>query len=188
MVEKIVNTLKQLMPGPRLNHSIGVANEARRLALLFSHDQEKAYLAGLLHDCARTQPNEVLRAYLPPFFLTIGYAIPAIYHAFAGPQFILDQFGISDYTILRAICWHATACEDMSDFDKILFVADMTELGRKFRGTESVRQSIIIGLEKAYMKALEMKLGYLLSTKKIIYPTSIEAWNKEVRTLNEDCV
>ena len=186
MFEGIFNKLKILISGPRLSHSIGVAEEARRLAVLYGQDPEKSYLAGLLHDSARAFSNEVLVKYLPPYFLAVGYSIPAIFHAFAGPQFVSEQFGITDYLILRAIGWHATACEDMSDFDKILFVADITESGRQFRETELVRQVFHHGLEKAYLQALELKIGYLLSSKKIIYPVSLEAWNKVISSFTGD--
>ena len=38
-------------------------------------------------------------------FLPIGY-LPGHSSVFAGPRFIAEQFGITDYSIPRAVCWH----------------------------------------------------------------------------------
>ncbi len=178
MNEYITKQLKNMISPSRFNHSIRVAEEARTLAVDFGEDPEKSYLAGLLHDSARALACKEMVQYIPPFFLPIGYSIPAIFHAFAGPRFIAEQFGITDYSILRAVCWHATACEDMSNFDKILIVADLSESGRRFQESDTIREALQRGLQVAFTKTLEMKVNYLLSTKKIIYPASLEAWNK----------
>ncbi len=182
MIEQITKQLISMVSHSRFNHSIRVAQEARRLAFRFGEDPESLYITGLLHDSARALSYQEMIGYLPPYFLPIGFSIPAIFHAFAGPRFIVEQFGITDYSILRAVGWHATACEDMSNFDKILFIADLTEGGRRFRESDTIRKALHIGLEAAYMKTLEIKMNYLLSAKKIIYPVSLEAWNKTIRT------
>jgi len=174
----ITKQLKSMISPSRFNHSVRVAEEARKLAVHFGEDPEKSYIAGLLHDSARALSCKEMIQYLPPFFLPIGYSIPAIFHAFAGPRFIASQFDINDYSILRAVCWHATACEDMSNFDKILFVADLSESGRRFKESDTIREALQRGLQAAFIKAIEMKVNYLLATKKIIYPASMEAWNK----------
>ena len=186
MIEYILKQLQSMISPLRFNHSIRVAEEARNLAVHFGEDPEKSYLAGLLHDSARALSIQEMVRYLPPYFLPIGYSIPAIFHAFAGPQFISDRFGITDYAILRAVCWHATACEDMNNFDKILFVADLSESGRRFRESDTIRQALQIGLQEAFMKVLSLKVNYLLATHKIIYPASLEAWNKTVAICIEE--
>ena len=178
MNELITKQLKSMISPSRFNHSVRVAEEARNLAVHFGEDPEKSYIAGLLHDSARALSCKEMVQYLLPFFLPIGYSIPAIFHAFAGPRFLASQFDITDYSILRAVCWHATACEDMSNFDKILFVADLSESGRRFKESDTIREALQRGLQAAFIKAIEMKVNYLLATKKIIYPASMEAWNK----------
>ncbi|NLJ49668.1 MAG: HD domain-containing protein [Candidatus Atribacteria bacterium] len=186
MIEYIIKRLKNMISPSRFSHSIRVAEEARKLAIHFGEDPEKSYLTGLLHDSARALSVQEMVRYLPSFFLPIGYSVPAIFHAFAGPRFITEQFGITDYSILRAVCWHATACEDMNNFDKILFVADLSESGRRFRESDTIRQVLQIGLQEAFMKVLALKVNYLLANKKIIYPTSLEAWNKTVAICIEE--
>ena len=46
-------TLAKRLSVKRFEHSLGVCEMARRLALNFEIDLDKAMIAGLLHDCAR---------------------------------------------------------------------------------------------------------------------------------------
>ena len=50
-----------LKPG-RFRHSVGVAETAEKLALLWGADPEKAFLAGILHDYAKDMEEERLIA------------------------------------------------------------------------------------------------------------------------------
>ena len=45
--------LKEKLSDKRYNHSKGCAKTAQKLAKIFNQDEEKAYLAGLVHDCAK---------------------------------------------------------------------------------------------------------------------------------------
>ena len=53
--EKLINFLKTNIDPKRLTHSINTANEAVALAKRYGADEEKAYIAGLLHDVAKGQ-------------------------------------------------------------------------------------------------------------------------------------
>jgi nicotinate-nucleotide adenylyltransferase len=117
----ITKQLKSMISPSRFNHSVRVAEEARKLAVHFGEDPEKSYIAGLLHDSARALSCKEMIQYLPPFFLPIGYSIPAIFHAFAGPRFLASQFDITDYSILRAFA--GMQLPVIRVICKILFVA-----------------------------------------------------------------
>ena len=58
MKEKLQSRLKP----SRFQHSLGVSETAVTLAKRFGVDEEKARIAGLLHDCARQYPNDELIA------------------------------------------------------------------------------------------------------------------------------
>ena len=47
------NWLKENLDEERYEHSVGVAECAMELAKRFDLDEEKAYLCGLIHDCAK---------------------------------------------------------------------------------------------------------------------------------------
>ena len=51
--DKIIEKLSTMLKPNRLQHSINVANCAVKLSEIYSYDKDKAYLAGLVHDCAK---------------------------------------------------------------------------------------------------------------------------------------
>ncbi|MBQ1983373.1 MAG: HD domain-containing protein, partial [Spirochaetaceae bacterium] len=51
-LEEVKALLKRRLKESRYIHSIGVADTAKELAGLHGADPQKAYLAGLVHDCA----------------------------------------------------------------------------------------------------------------------------------------
>ena len=57
---KILEWLKNNLNEKRYIHTLGTADCAKELAKQFKLNQDKAYLAGLLHDCAKCFPNEKL--------------------------------------------------------------------------------------------------------------------------------
>ena len=52
-IDYIKTWLEEKLTSKRFHHSLGCAETAQKLAKLFNLDEEKAYLAGLIHDCAK---------------------------------------------------------------------------------------------------------------------------------------
>ena len=52
-IDYITAWLEENLSDKRYNHSLGCAQTAQKLAKLFHQDEQKAYLAGLVHDCAK---------------------------------------------------------------------------------------------------------------------------------------
>ena len=50
--------IKPLMSEHRYIHSVNVAKEAKFLAKKYGADEEKAYIAGMLHDITKEMPRE----------------------------------------------------------------------------------------------------------------------------------
>ena len=53
MIDNYKNKLKSTLSEKRYKHSLGVCDEAVKLAEKYGADTEKAYTAGILHDCAK---------------------------------------------------------------------------------------------------------------------------------------
>lgn len=175
-----------MLSPPRVAHSLRVAEEAERLAEVHGEEEYRAYLAGLLHDCARDLPREVLEGLLPPYLRYGDPCIPEIFHAFAAPSLLEQRLKFRDFRVLRAIRWHATGCEYMFPLDKIIFVADIAEPGRGFSQAQEIREMAYSDLQVAYIRALRVKIEYLLATHGIIYPESLRSWNREVSILRRE--
>ena len=52
-IDKFKEILRERLNEHRYYHSLCVADEAKRLAVLYGGDTEKCYLAGLLHDITK---------------------------------------------------------------------------------------------------------------------------------------
>ena len=59
--DEIKKWLKENLNDERYIHSLGTAECAVELAVKFGLDSEKAYIAGLLHDCAKCFSKEKLK-------------------------------------------------------------------------------------------------------------------------------
>lgn len=121
--------LKSNLDSERYEHSIGVAQTAAELAEKFGLDKEKAYVAGLLHDCAKCLPKEEQLQLLQNKLNVEECEMinPKTFHAPVGAYYAKNMFGVKDEEILSAIRWHTIGKLEMSDFEKIIFVADKIE-------------------------------------------------------------
>jgi predicted HD superfamily hydrolase involved in NAD metabolism len=178
--EQMLEKLKSELSEKRYIHSIGVCDEAVRMAKLFGADEEKAYLAGLLHDCAKypspiKEENKLIE-YKPEIDPLTLICRPVL-HAPLGAAVAEAEYGISDREILNAIRFHTTAREDMSLLEKIIYVADMTEPSRDFEGVATLRELSEIDIDKAFTEALRQSLIFNLKKKTIIHTDTLKAWN-----------
>ena len=52
-INLITLKLKEMLGEERLEHSVNTSKVARRLAIKYNYNTDKAEVAGLLHDCAK---------------------------------------------------------------------------------------------------------------------------------------
>ena len=52
-IYKLQSKIKNVLEPKRYEHTLGVAYTAANLAFVFEVDEKKAFIAGLLHDCAK---------------------------------------------------------------------------------------------------------------------------------------
>ena len=127
-IEDIKNWLKANLSEERYDHSLGTAECAEKLAQQFGLDKEKAYFAGLIHDCAKCLPKDETLKILEGLELADGELCnPKTHHAPAGAYVAKKEFGVDDEEILSAIRWHTLGKINMTPFEKIIFLADKLE-------------------------------------------------------------
>ena len=182
--KKLRAKLKDALKHKRYEHSIGVCNEAVRMAELFGADGEKAYIAGLLHDCAKClsrEEEQMLCERYPEDVDEMSVICHPVLHALLGAIVARDEYGITDEEILSAIRHHTTACADMPLLDKIVYVADMTEDGRSFEGVDKLRELAHTDIQAAYTEAVRQTLLHNIKKGSMIHPNTLDAWNNIVK-------
>lgn len=187
---EIKKKLKEMLGDERYKHSLSVQQIARELAKIHGADEEKASLAGLVHDCAKwMSPFQFFRA-------AKRYGIQlspterkqtGILHAIIGGELAADLFGINDPEILSAIKSHTTGRSKMSLMDKILYVADYAEPLREYEGAARVRKLAYKDIDLAMLEAIEQKIQHLLEKKTWIHPNTIAVRNEILRISNAEC-
>lgn len=172
--------LKKALNENRYIHSIGVCETAVKMAKIYGVDEEKAYIAGLLHDCAKCFDNEVQVEMCRDYGIVldeITLACPAVIHAPLGAAVAKAEYGIVDEEILRAIRLHTTGGTDMTKLDKIIYIADMTEPSRAYNGVDELREISLINLNDAMKKSLHSTLRFNIQKGTVIHPDTLSAWN-----------
>jgi nicotinate-nucleotide adenylyltransferase len=171
--------LHDFLSPKRFLHSTGVAAEAESLAKTHGIDSERAYTAGLLHDCAKDlgkdKSFELCRKYGVPLDNVLT-AQPDLIHSFLGAAVAKEEYGITDCDILNAIRHHTTGRADMTELEKIIYLADFFEPSRKpFDGMDEMRTLAYKSLDAAMKFSLNHTIEYNNKKNRLIHPLSIQA-------------
>ena len=153
----------------RYEHTLGVAYTAASLAMCYGQDVYQAQVAGLLHDCAKNYTNEKRISICKKNGIPINAAEqknPFLLHAKVGSFLAREKYGVNDKAILDAITYHTTGRPNMSTLDKIIYIADYIEPGRRQApGLPEVRQLAFISLDDCLFRILKDTLDYLHASK-----------------------
>ena len=180
---KILEWLKNNLNEKRYIHTLGTADCAKELAKQFKLNQDKAYLAGLLHDCAKCFPNEKLLDIIHKH-LDVEECEMLNYktlHAPVSAYIAETEFKITDKEILSAIRWHTVGKLDMTDFEKIVFIADKIEPNTRDEEYSAKIRDLLSeenGLNKALLKCYKETIKSLVKRDLKICLLTIKIYNK----------
>jgi predicted HD superfamily hydrolase involved in NAD metabolism len=181
--ENIIKWLKENLSEERFLHSLGTAQKAAELARKYGEDEEKAYIAGLLHDCAKCMGRDKLRQIIDEQLKVNENELMncKTHHAPVSAHIAEKEFGVIDPQILSAIRWHTLGHLDMSTFEKIVFLADKIEPGMRDPEYIEKIQKILEkddGLNRALLKCYKETIKSLLKRKLKICMLTIEIYNQ----------
>ena len=189
--KEILMWLRENLSEKRYIHSIGTAECARELAKQFNLDEEKAYMAGLLHDCAKCFDTEKLMEIINEN-LEVNKNELMNYKTLHAPVSAFcakEDMGICDDEILSAIRWHTLGKIEMSDFEKIIFLADKIEPNtRDLEYREKICEILKEedGLNKALLKCYKETIKSLVKRDLKICPLTIDIYNKLLDITNSN--
>lgn len=172
--ERLARELKE----NRYEHSLRVAATARELAEFWGENTQKAELAGLLHDVARGLSVEDYYKIAQEAGIEVTEADklnPVVLHAPIGAYLLRKEWGIEDEEILEAVAGHTVAAPAMSNFSKIIFLADMIEPGRNWPGLQKIRRLAYRDLNEAMLASLSAIFDWLRKSGSNIHPFAYRA-------------
>ncbi len=140
----ILDKLKNKLTTKRFEHTLRVEKAARYLSKLHHGEHEKVVLAALLHDNAKNYPTDKKLKLCKKYSIALSHAEQQnidLVHAKLGGVLAREKYGITDPDIINAVMYHTTGRPRMSLTEKIIYIADFIEPGRKeFPGLQKVRK------------------------------------------------
>ena len=173
--------IRERLSDYRFRHSVNVSKEAVRLAKKYGCDEDKAELAGLLHDVMKDAGKKEQLAIIEKYGVTLNEVemqAPKLWHAIAGAVYVRKELKIRDKDIVNAVRYHTTARAGMTLLEKIIFIADYTSEERDYKGVEKMRKACNISLEYAMEEALAFGIEMRADEHTAIHPDTFEAYNE----------
>lgn len=163
--KSLTKKLSQELDKKRYVHTIGVAYTAIALAMARGQDLHDAYLAGLLHDSAKCISVEKRKKLCRKHQLLLNEAEkmnPDLLHSRLGAILAKEKYHVEDERVLNAIRYHTTGRPDMTELEKIIYIADYIEPNRKMlSGLSEIRMTAFKNMDKALIMILRNTLAYL---------------------------
>lgn len=181
MLEAWNKLLSGLLSRRRYQHSLCVAQEAKRLALRYGAEAERAYQAGLLHDICKDHTNAQLLQLFEEFDIildAVEQTQPKLWHAIAGEGYLRHRLGITDHELLTAVRYHTTARAGMSLLEQVLYIADFTSADRDYEDVDIMRACADRSIPEAMRYALRYTIRDLAAREKPIHPDTLRAYNE----------
>ena len=172
--------MKNVLDDQRYEHTLGVAYTATALAMCHGVDLDKAFIAGLLHDCAKGLSHEerlriCMQNNLP--VSAIERENPSLLHAKVGAYLARTDYHVTDEDVLNAIMYHTTGRPAMGILEKIIYIADFIEPNRRpLRRMEEIRYLAFQDLDAAMLLTVQNVLEYLDATGKRIDDVTRETY------------
>ena len=180
--EEMRAILEQQLTPSRYRHSLGVAETAVAIARRFGMNEERARIAGLLHDCGRMYETAQLPAEARRRGIPIGKieaAMPLLLHAYVGAYLVYEIYGVDDAAVAQAIWRHTVGGENMTALDKIVYFADMIEPSRAYPEVEKLRElARTAPLDEMMLVGLTDSILFVAQKGGLIHPDTVTARNE----------
>lgn len=180
-IRKIRRALEKTLEEKRYEHTVAVAYTATALAMRYGASMENAELAGLLHDCGKSVDRDKRIAFCEKHHIMISECErknPSLLHAKVGSFLAMDTYKVQDSDVINAILNHNTGRPGMSLLEKIIYVADYIEPGRKQApNLAPIRKMAFVDLDMALVHILKDTLDYISTYDKEIDPMTQKTYD-----------
>lgn len=176
----LVKEVQDRLSPERFQHSMRVVETALEMKEAEELERDSVYLSALLHDYAKDLPKfELLQIARENALLTCRAeeAQPDLLHGPVGAWLCQHHLGISDREILNAIRYHTTGCIAMSPLEKLIYLADLIEPGRTYKGVDTLREKYKESIDEGLLFAFDSTIEYVLERRFLIHPLTVDARN-----------
>lgn len=173
-----VERVRERLSSRRYIHTLGVVDTAIRLGRVYDADEERLFFAALYHDYAKHMDDKALLLACREYGIALDVTmeqLPMLAHGFVAAAEVELELGIKDPLILDAMRYHTIGREEMTLYDKIIYLADAIEPGRDYPGVDRLRKIAGKDIDEALIQAIGTTVSYVLShgTHELVHPNSI---------------
>lgn len=171
----------------RLKHIEGVAETAQALARAYGVDERKAYLAGLLHDWDKGFDDDGIRQRAVELGIDgeidplVMQEMPQVLHGPTAARALEREYPDIPADVIVAIRNHTTASVDADDLEKVLYIADAIEPGRRFEAACDLRAMVgEASLDDLFFAVYRFWTIALLERGRTLHPDTMTIYNSLV--------
>ncbi|MBO4815567.1 MAG: bis(5'-nucleosyl)-tetraphosphatase (symmetrical) YqeK [Clostridia bacterium] len=186
-LKEIQKYVKENLSEKRYNHSVGVMERAKELAIKFGADVDICAKIGIAHDIAKEIPEEEKINYCIENNIEIDETEKintTLLHAKIGKDIAIKKFGFTE-SMGQAIANHTTGNKNMDLYSKILFIADRTSKDRNFEDLEYLKSLEDKGIDEAVLYILDKKIELQIKKKAQIHLNGIIARNSLLENMKK---
>lgn len=177
--EKLYEDVKEMLSEERFNHSERVVKRAIEYAKIYNVDIEMVKLVAISHDIAKELSDEENQKYISKYNIKlddIEKVNKSLLHAKIGAYICKEKYGFTE-DMVNSVRYHTTGRENMSILEKIIYLADATEEGRRNCSKSQYVDLIKEDIDKGMVEISKWVINKLLNNNKVIHPDTINCYN-----------
>ena len=179
-IDELKEIIRERLSDYRYYHSLCVAQSARELAKRYGANEQKAEVAGILHDAmkesGKKEQLEIIKK--------AGYSLTPLelsnkkfYHQVSGAAFAKSVVGIDDEEILSSIRYHTTGRANMTLMEQIIYLADFISADRDYDDVNVMRAKVDISKEEGLLYSTRYTIVSVINSGKVLHPDTVDAYN-----------
>lgn len=179
--------VREDMSERRYAHTLGVRDLAVELAFEHRVPMQKAAVAALLHDCAKSMKLSQLQAIAGKYRLSQDRQVlsnNALLHGLVGAKLAELKYHVQDEDVLNAIIYHTTGRSHMSPLELCIYVADAAEPGRAdYPGLSEIRSLMRHDLRRAALLSMTVTQSHVQAQGLAYSPLTQQAIDDLTRSI-----
>ncbi|QTQ11489.1 HD domain-containing protein [Treponema parvum] len=176
VIERIRRYAAEALSKKRYEHSVRVAETAKKMCVLYGVDPDLGYLAGIAHDiCKEMKDEDILSLALQDGDPVTGVEKDklSLLHGRAAAVMLKKDFDVKDKELLQAVACHTFGSPSLGKLGKIIYAADKIEPGRGHVSAEYLDRLFSLDLDHLVKTVLSEAISYVKEKKYAVSPQSI---------------
>lgn len=170
----------------RYIHSLGVEKMAKKLALIYGADVEKAAFAGRFHDIAKCFSQDAMDQYILKYGIDRKYlGNVALAHSKVAAAILEYEYKVDDLDVLNAVRSHTTGRVGMSLLEEIIYVSDAIEENRSYPELKLLQDEATENLDLVCLHIMDFAVDMIIKKGRIVDEETLNAREYIIERLKE---